>query len=341
MSSTTQPKSKLPTKPIESLAKGDTVQSFDHLTAKNVFSKVSNTFRSQVKRLARVAAGGAIFLTTLSHPFFANGQYTPAQNLHRGDSILTQTAQQVAIENITIFDTLATVYNIEVENTNNYFVGQQGLLVHNSCTLQTLKSQLEANSWRSFLETLVKEGVDVTRRINLYKKIVGFNNTATAKAFVQDFNSVDASIRQMLTTDNGIAFWLKIYTDANKNKELLAYLFLYNRAPTSGFLGQISAVKNTARVLEKLEQAAYQNYTIANIGNLDKDLLVKTLNGTSQKAQLLSDLANANTIEDFAKVIVNIKANQLLTELEGFTGLTAIFDKNLLVLGTTEKAPRF
>ncbi len=56
----------------------------------------------------------------------------------------------------------ATVYNFEVADNHNYFVGQAGLLVHNQCGLATI---LRANNrtFRRFLESLQGEAARAGR----------------------------------------------------------------------------------------------------------------------------------------------------------------------------------
>lgn len=82
---------------------------------------------------------------TSEHPFFVrvhgarsdtssedDGEWRKSGELNIGDEIRTATSDWSKVESIESRKD-AQVYNFEVANNHNYFVGNQGLLVHNTC----------------------------------------------------------------------------------------------------------------------------------------------------------------------------------------------------------------
>jgi hypothetical protein len=77
---------------------------------------------------------------TSEHPFFArnnlssedDGEWRKAGELNVGDEILKSDGTWAKVENV-VSRSNDKVYNFEVTRNHNYFVGQQGLLVHNAC----------------------------------------------------------------------------------------------------------------------------------------------------------------------------------------------------------------
>ncbi len=62
-----------------------------------------------------------------------------AKNLRKGAKIFLFSTLLATVDSTFAQDTTCTVYNFEVENTHNYFVGKEGVLVHNLCkTLEDL-----------------------------------------------------------------------------------------------------------------------------------------------------------------------------------------------------------
>ena len=142
--------------PIETVKINTDILTYDHTTGRNIISHVVKTFTRTVKKLAKVVIGGAVILATAEHPFYANGQYIPAQELQTGDSVLTQSGRKLAVSYVHLIDTTATVYNLEVEKQHNYYVGAEGLLVHNSCALKTIYSLLPGKEERDAFKAALR-----------------------------------------------------------------------------------------------------------------------------------------------------------------------------------------
>ena len=111
---------------IEYIKVGDVVKSFDVGTSSVVNSKVTETFVHSDRYYMII--NGTI-KTTSVHPFYSDGNWIEAGSLSIGDKILHVDGIEHTIETIELSNEPVTVYNIEVENTHNYFA--EGYLVHN------------------------------------------------------------------------------------------------------------------------------------------------------------------------------------------------------------------
>ena len=82
------------------------------------------------------AAGTLIAKPTLEHPVWTGNHhdYVAAQDLKVGDTFLDGKGASLRLDSLAIkVDTTLTVYNFEVNDLHNYYVGTQEVLVHNTC----------------------------------------------------------------------------------------------------------------------------------------------------------------------------------------------------------------
>lgn len=122
-------------KPIEAITVKDTVYSYDEAAQKYTLNKVKQTFKKTATQLVMLyALGGKLIASpTPEHPFFVKNTYKPAKELVKGDSLLSKNQGYVVIEKTVVVDSVLNVYNFEVENDHNYLVGEDEILVHNTC----------------------------------------------------------------------------------------------------------------------------------------------------------------------------------------------------------------
>lgn len=129
-------------KPIENIASGDFVRSFNHELLRTECNKVLTTFKTKPKRLMKVNyTDGTFVVCTPGHPFNTAdaGAYVQAGNLSAGDFVGSHRKwnQIHSTEHLPQTDDGTFggwcpekyVFNIEVEHNNNYFVND--VLVHN------------------------------------------------------------------------------------------------------------------------------------------------------------------------------------------------------------------
>ena len=102
-----------------------------------VLKKVTNVFRGVTYEWIHVETSGEVIICTREHPYYVEGKgWVEAGNLHPGDEL--KTVNGTVIVGRVWFEQLdepQTTYNFEVEGAHNYFVGENGILVHNRCKL--------------------------------------------------------------------------------------------------------------------------------------------------------------------------------------------------------------
>ena len=123
-------------KAIEEIAVGDLVWSKNTETGEQALKEVVQIFVRESKELVYVSINGKEIVTTPEHPFYVMNQgWVCAIDLHVGDTLVLQNGKCVKIEK-TQLETQklpVTVYNFEVEDFHTYYVGDESVLVHNSC----------------------------------------------------------------------------------------------------------------------------------------------------------------------------------------------------------------
>ena len=95
--------------------------------------------------MVRIVAGGDTITATNNHPFYLPqlGKYLRADSLRQNMKLLALTGALLTVHAVEAFDTTLQVYNFEVEEYHNYFVGEEGVLVYNDCVL--VKAGLVSN----------------------------------------------------------------------------------------------------------------------------------------------------------------------------------------------------
>ena len=95
------------------------------------------------------------FIATPGHPFFIYGKgFEYAGNLRAGDILVDVNGERVVFEFVQheILEIPVKVYNFEVEDWHTYFVGNNGVWVHNACVKAPKTNSNGSNSCnKSFL----------------------------------------------------------------------------------------------------------------------------------------------------------------------------------------------
>ncbi|WP_367393171.1 polymorphic toxin-type HINT domain-containing protein [Lewinella sp. LCG006] len=122
---------------IEDIQIGDTVIAYDETQKDTILSRVTNTFAKSWQKMVRIVASGDTITATNNHPFYLPqlGKYLRADSLRQNMKLLALTGALLTVHAVEAFDTTLQVYNFEVEEYHNYFVGEEGVLVHNDCIL--------------------------------------------------------------------------------------------------------------------------------------------------------------------------------------------------------------
>ena len=119
---------------IEKLEVGVPVLTYNEETGEQEYKKVKKVMRRMTRRMCALElSNGTILEVTPEHRFFSNGEWTPIEELNVNDTLQLKDNSIVVIENKIIFHTFVEVYNLEIEDNENYYVTEEGVLVHNGC----------------------------------------------------------------------------------------------------------------------------------------------------------------------------------------------------------------
>ncbi len=125
------------TKPIEEIRPGDMVLSANHLDpeGKTKAARVARFFDNGEKTVVRLVVGEQELVCTPERPFYVVGKgWVRADALVEDDLCLNANGERVAFVSREALAEARRVYNIEVEGTHTYFVGEgDEVLAHNAC----------------------------------------------------------------------------------------------------------------------------------------------------------------------------------------------------------------
>lgn len=148
---------------IETLRAGDLVSSVDPATGALVARPVTRTFVTRRREVLRVRIGEGPRAeevgVTAAHRFWVDGHgWTEAADLGAGVQGVTQGGATLALAALPGEAAEATVYNLEVEGTHTYFVGESRALVHNDCIEDAKAGELHDPKRRAAIEKLAEWG---------------------------------------------------------------------------------------------------------------------------------------------------------------------------------------
>jgi len=153
-------------KPIEKIKIGEKVLSMDENTGKTSYQLVTDLIQGEGQyRLVEITLdSGKSIEATADHPFYIKGKgWNSASSLKVGQVLELHNGTTVVVEEVLTRVRRDLVYNLTVANTHNYFVGEDGVLVHNAdridpkldSKLDKLAGPKDAKKFRS----AVKKGI--------------------------------------------------------------------------------------------------------------------------------------------------------------------------------------
>lgn len=152
--------------PIEQIQDGDLVFARDVETGDTTLQRVLSTFTRGAAPLVLVAVvstnGQQVFQTSEEHPFYSlEWGWVEAGSLEPGEHVETVLGEAL-VESVTSTGTRTTVYNMEVESLHDYFVGDDGVLVHNgkACHLFEFHHFYPKQLWPQFQKWFSKEELE-------------------------------------------------------------------------------------------------------------------------------------------------------------------------------------
>lgn len=130
-------------KNIEDIKIGDLVYSKDIVSGKENLKSVKNTFKKTTNKIININTNKTEIYTTEGHPFFVKDEgFKKAKDIKINDKIIVFGNGEVEVtsKKVKKLSKQIEVFNFEVDDYHNYFVGEEKLLVHNRCQLLVRES---------------------------------------------------------------------------------------------------------------------------------------------------------------------------------------------------------
>ncbi len=164
---------------IEHIRIGDKVLSTDPETGETTEKTVLQTFERETTEFVDVTIDGESYTTTPEHPFYVEGKdFVNASKLEAGDKVVcydteTDTTETKEVEEVHSYETdePVSVYNFEVHENHTYHVGEDGVLVHNSCKKAGGSGSSGGKTFESKYEIPTNESGYTKSNLDLGKKV--------------------------------------------------------------------------------------------------------------------------------------------------------------------------
>ena len=124
-------------KAIEEIREGDLVLAYDEETGEQGYKEVVRLYRNETTEWYNIRINGEDIKCTAGHPFYVKeyDKFVAASELKIGETLLLSDGrcgiiQEIGIE---VIPEPETTYNFEVADFHTYYVGANGVLVHNTC----------------------------------------------------------------------------------------------------------------------------------------------------------------------------------------------------------------
>lgn len=132
---------------IERLEVGVPVLTYNVGTGEREYKKVLKISRRMTQRMCVIElSNGEMIKVTPEHRFFSGGEWTPIEDLQIGDTLQSINGDLLVIENKVIMTTFVEVFNLEVEDNENYYVTEDGILVHNGYKKKATVKDVDAST---------------------------------------------------------------------------------------------------------------------------------------------------------------------------------------------------
>jgi hypothetical protein len=148
---------------IEQLVEGDLVLAYDFDSDRVVERRVVRKIQNWTRHLVDIQAEGEIISATRMHRFWVDDtrRWTGAQDLNAGMLLRASDGLIARVGAVHVRAQQSATYNLEVNGTHNYFVGERGVLVHNGTEF----------------ESLTKVSTEIYEVLNLQDKVVYVGKT--------------------------------------------------------------------------------------------------------------------------------------------------------------------
>lgn len=117
---------------IETVALGTLVWTMNQTTGQREFKPVVKIHRrTTLNMMVLELENGTIFEVTPEHRFLVDNAWREIQEISALEELELIDGRKVAIKNIGLISKVSVVYNFDISDNENYFVTEEGVLVHN------------------------------------------------------------------------------------------------------------------------------------------------------------------------------------------------------------------
>lgn len=119
-------------KDIKDIQEGELFLTFNEQTGEQEYKPVLVKHERYTLQMCGLElANGEILQVTPEHRFYSNGEWVEARELQPGDLLQNKDGDYVTILGIENLPHYEKVYNFDVQDNENYYVTEEGILVHN------------------------------------------------------------------------------------------------------------------------------------------------------------------------------------------------------------------
>lgn len=136
---------------IEDLFEGDFVLTFNEETKQQEYKPILKKHeRFTLQMLSIELPTGEFVRVTPEHRFYCNEEWIEARDLKPGDLLHLKGGHYTTIISIETLPHYEKVYNFDIEGNENYYVTEDGILVHNGYKLEAGTPEHKAQRWEDY-----------------------------------------------------------------------------------------------------------------------------------------------------------------------------------------------
>ena len=246
-------------KNISDVEVGEKVLSYNTLNGKYEYMSVSNVLVGETKQTVKICVEDEVFESTLSHPYKTDRGWVKAAELTEKDKLLSygDVYKQIKSIEINSYESPISTYNLTVSENHTYLIGQQGIVVHNRCNV---------NSEYAGKTKYFDKG---TAQAQKYPDGVAFSSNGYPRFEKYAINSVKLDYPSKLGVSNGTCL-SGIYT---KDAKLANALCGYKSTPTGYVWHHVEDMQTMILVPQDLHSVVFGGIPHSGGASLIKALL--------------------------------------------------------------------
>jgi RHS repeat-associated protein len=130
---------------IRNIKIGDEVLTYNENTGEQEYNNVIHIISSdKLKEILSIElSNGDILESTSGHLIYVDEEWIAAEDIELGQSLFSL-GEKVTVSNVVLSTVKVKVYNLTVDGNHNYFVGENGVLVHNISKCEKAAKELAA-----------------------------------------------------------------------------------------------------------------------------------------------------------------------------------------------------